>query len=168
MNTYKHSNLHKVKIIFFDIDGVLTDGMVHVDESGHEYKSYRLTEIDAINDIINAGYRTVAVTGEDTPIVDVFERRVAWSDFVRGCKDKLSEVKRISYKYNCNPQEICYIGDGKYDISPIEYAGVGVCPQNAIQCVKEVADIVLNGYGGNNCIYELYEILKYYKCHEHI
>ncbi len=151
--------MNEIKVVVFDIDGVLTDGMVYVDEQGCESKAYRLTEIDALNDLINDGIQLVAITGEDTPIVDVFERRVSWKEFVRGCKDKLSEVKRICDTYNVGRESVCYIGDGKYDIPAIEYSGLGVCPANAIAQVKSIADIVLSGCGGDNCINELYELI---------
>ncbi len=149
-----------IKIVFFDIDGVLTSGHVWVDEFGHELKKYQLTEIDAINDIKQSGRRIVAITGEETPIVDVFEKRVKWDLFIKGSKNKAEEVRKIIDDYGISREEACYIGDGKYDISAIEYVGLGVCPSNAINEAKNVADIVLKGSGGENCISELYSVLR--------
>lgn len=149
-----------IKVIVFDVDGVLTDGTVYVDKDGNESKRYRLTEIDALNSIQKMGLYLVAVTGEDTPIVNAFKGKTKWYKFISGCKDKLSQVKIIEKELNITNKEICYIGDGKYDIDSIRYAGFGVCPSNAIQEVKEVADIVLSGAGGDSCVYELYQWLK--------
>ena len=149
-----------IKIVCFDIDGILTDGKVYVTSNGNELKTFRLTEIDALNDIRRLGFKIGAITGEDTPIVDVFRNKVPWDFFVVGCKDKLSELRRIADDMMISADSICYIGDGKYDVPCIEYAGLGVCPSNAIQEAKDVADIVLNGAGGESCIYELYQILK--------
>ena len=145
--------------VFFDIDGVLTDGYIYINSEGQETKRYRLTEIDALNDIKRHGYRIAAITGEDTPIVDCFKRIVKWDYFESGCKDKLSSLKRIAENNGLIPKDICYIGDGKYDIEAVRYAGLGVCPQNAIQDVKEVADVILEGYGGQTCVYELFKLL---------
>ena len=150
----------KIKLVVFDIDGVLTDGNIYVDSTGKETKRFRLTEIDALNDIERSGIRIAAITGEDTSIVDVFERKANWSYFTRGCKDKLSELKRIITDLGIDHEEVCYIGDGKYDVEAIRYAGLGVCPANAIQEVKDVADIVLESIGGKSCIYELYKRLE--------
>ena len=149
----------KIKLVVFDIDGVLTDGNVYVDSEGKETKCFRLTEIDALNDIEKSGIRIAAITGEDTSIVDVFERKANWSYFIRGCKDKLSELKRIITDFGIGRMEVCYIGDGKYDVECIKYVGLGVCPNNAIEAVKQVADIVLKGTGGESCIYELYQMI---------
>lgn len=150
----------EIKIVVCDIDGVLTNGMVYIDEKGHEYKAFRLTELDALNDIKRLGIKLMAITGESTPIVELFERRIGWDSFVKGCKDKGDEIKKLCIKNDMIQDEVCYIGDGKYDIPAIQYAGLGVCPNNAIQEVKDVADIVLKGNGGENCIYELYHLLK--------
>lgn len=148
-----------IRLVVFDIDGVLTDGNIYVDCDGNETKRFRLTEIDALNDISRIVKFTAAITGEDTTIVDVFEKKTDWSYFVRGCKDKLRALKEIADKFGVPRECICYIGDGKYDIEPIKYVGLGVCPHNAIQEAKDVSDVVLNGNGGESCIYELYQML---------
>lgn len=151
---------YNVKCAIFDIDGVLTDGKIYVNHLGDELKNYKLTEIDALNDIHGMKILIVAVTGEDTPIVEVFKRRVDWDFFISGCKNKLEAVKQIQNQFFLSREELCYIGDGKYDIPAIKYAGLGVCPSNGIQEAKEAADIVLNGAGGESCIYELYTLLS--------
>ena len=151
-----NSNIDSIKIIAFDIDGVLTDGNMYIDQEGLESKRFRLTEIDAINSIRDLGIEVIAITGEDTPIVDYFAKKITWKRFIRGCKDKKSALEHIISELGIKREEIAYIGDGKYDIEAIIYAGYGLCPANAIEEVKDVADIVLEGYGGESCIYELY------------
>lgn len=157
MNSDKMST---IKMIFFDIDGVLTDGNIYIDESGKESKRFRLTEIDALNSICNIGIQLVAITGEDTPIVDVFRKKINWTKFITGCKDKKNQVIKVQQEFQLDKTELCYIGDGKYDIESIEYVGVGICPNNAIDDAKDVADIVLAGCGGESCVYELYKMIR--------
>lgn len=152
--------MKNLKMVVFDIDGVLTDGKVYIDADGKEMKSYSLTEIDSINEIKRSGYFIAAITGEDTAIVRQFKEKVNWDAFFAGCKDKIEMLKRCIADLEIERDEVCYIGDGKYDIPAIQYAGLGVCPSNAIQEAKDVADIVLNGAGGESCIYELYQMLK--------
>lgn len=153
-------SIDTIKLIAFDIDGVITDGNIYIDQDGHEFKRFRLTEIDAINSIRGLGIDIIAITGEDTPIVDYFANKIAWKRFIRGCKDKKSELEHIANMFGIKREEIVYIGDGKYDIEAIKYAGYGLCPANAIEEVKDVADIVLEGSGGESCVYEIYKWLK--------
>lgn len=149
-----------ISAIVFDVDGVLTDGSICVDQSGNEFKTYQITEIDALHAIKRMGYRIAAITGESTPIVDVFRSRVPWDQFISGCKDKKSAIKKLEVEFRISREEICYIGDGKYDIPAIQYAGVGICPQNAIPEVKQISDIILKESGGRHCVTEVYGLLK--------
>lgn len=147
-----------IKLVVFDIDGVLTDGTVFVDACGNEMKMFSLTELDALNEIA-AEYMIAAITGEETSITDFFRRKIKWIEFAVGCKDKVQKIKEYKNKYRLSTEEICYIGDGKYDVQVIEYVGLGVCPQNAIEEVKVAADIILDGTGGKNCISQLKSVL---------
>lgn len=151
-----------IELIVFDIDGVITDGSVIIDSQGHEQKQINLKDIDAIFELHQRGYKLAAITGEDTEIVDYFERRFPWEYFYRGNKTKKETMQQIEAGTGIGRKNICYIGDGKYDVEPLTYAGLGVCPANAIDKAKNAADIILQNDGGKGCIWELISILEKY------
>lgn len=151
-----------VELIVFDIDGVITDGSVIIDSNGHEQKQINLKDIDAIFELHRRGFKLAAITGEDTEIVDYFEKRFPWEYFYRGNKTKKETMKLIEAGTGISREKICYIGDGKYDIEPLTYAGLGLCPANAIDKAKNAADIILQNDGGKGCIWEIISILEKY------
>ena len=151
-----------IKMIVFDIDGVITDGSVIIDSGGNELKQINLKDIDAIFELHRLGYLLVSITGEDTEIVNYFERRFPWKHFYRGNKSKKETLQQIERETAINRKNICYIGDGKYDIEPLVYAGLGICPANAIDKAKSASDIILQNDGGEGCIWELISILERY------
>ena len=151
--------IQNVKMIAFDIDGVLTDGRIYIDHTGNEIKSVSLREIDSVYSIQRHGYIIVAITGEDTPITEYFRSRFQWDYFCKGCKDKLEKLKEIAQKENISSEQILYMGDGKYDVEALAYAGIGVCPFDGSVVARKVADIVLNGRGGYDCIQEIEAML---------
>lgn len=151
-----------VELIVFDIDGVITDGSVIVDSNGAEQKQVNLKDIDAIFELHRRGYKLAAITGEDTEIVDYFEKRFPWEYFYRGNKTKKETMQQIEAGTGVARENICYIGDGKYDVEPLTYAGLGVCPANAIDRAKNAADIILQNDGGKGCIWELISVLEKY------
>ena len=55
-------------------------------------------------------------------IVHYFEKRFPWDYFYCGAKKKTEILREIRAKEQLKPEEICYIGDGKYDVEPLEYA----------------------------------------------
>jgi D-sedoheptulose 7-phosphate isomerase len=69
-------------------------------------------------------------------------------------------VEEIAAAEQISLDEICYVGDGKYDVEPLEAAGIGLCPADAIDRAKKAADIVLQNPGGQGCLWELIHILK--------
>lgn len=149
-----------IKLVVFDIDGVLTDGTVIVDSEGREQKKMNLKDVDAVFELKREGYLLAAVTGEDTSIVSYFEDRFPWDYFYKGRKDKKETLMELERLTGLTAQEICYIGDGKYDIEPMEYAGTGICPADAIDRVKAAADIILQAGGGQGGLWELLGILN--------
>lgn len=151
-----------IELIVFDIDGVITDGSVIIDSNGHEQKQINLKDIDAIFELHRRGFKLAAITGEDTEIVDYFEKRFPWEYFYRGNKTKKETMKLIEAGTGISREKICYIGDGKYDIEPLTYAGLGLCPANAIDKAKNAADIILQNDGGKGCIWEIISILEKY------
>lgn len=151
-----------IKLIVFDIDGVITDGSIIVDSNGNEQKRINLKDIDAIFELHRRGFLLAAITGEDTSIVDYFERRFPWKYFYRGNSTKKETMKLIEENTGISREEICYVGDGKYDVEPLQYAGLALCPANAIDKARQAADIILQNDGGEGCIWEMVTLLEEY------
>lgn len=151
-----------IKLIVFDIDGVLTDGGMIVDCNGVEQKKINLKDIDAVYELHRRGFLLAAITGEDTGIVNYFEKRFPWDYFYRGVKAKKETLEELGQRVGLKAEEICYIGDGKYDVGALEYAGLGICPADAIDKAKIAADIILQREGGRGCVWELLGILENY------
>lgn len=151
-----------IELIVLDIDGVITDGSVIIDAKGNEHKQVNLKDIDAIYELHHRGFKLAAVTGEDTDIVDYFENRFPWEYFYRGSKTKKDVMYQIEQDTNIAREHICYVGDGKYDVEPLAYAGIGICPADAIDKAKKAADIILQNDGGKGCIWELISIFEKY------
>lgn len=151
-----------IKLIVLDIDGVLTDGFITIDKDGNEHKKINMKDMDAISELKQQGFLLGAVTGEKTAIVNYFEKRFPWNYFIRGNKSKKEALQQIEIETGIQREHICYVGDGKYDVGPLEYAGLGLCPANAVDRAKAAADIVLKNNGGDGCIWEILAILENY------
>ncbi len=149
-----------IKLVIFDIDGVVTDGTVIIDENGNEQKKVNLKDIDAIYHLKKSGYKIAAITGEDSPIVKYFKNRFPWDFFYQGKKNKIESIKVIEEQLIIDRNEICYIGDGKYDVEPLSYAGLGICPLDAIDKAKQASKIILSSKAGEGGLWELNHILN--------
>ena len=155
-------NTKSIELIVFDIDGVITDGSMIIDSEGREQKKINLKDVDAIFELHRRGFKIAAITGEDTEIVGYFEKRFPWEYFYRGSKTKKDAMLQIESGTGVSRENICYVGDGKYDVEPLEFAGLGICPANAIDRAKNAADMILQRDGGDGCVWELISILEKY------
>lgn len=146
--------MDNIQALIFDIDGVITDGKKYTDGLSQEMKSVAFKDLDAIKSFQNEGMLVGCISGEDT----AFSRSIAVNlDYSSlGKKNKRQILEEFCKDYQINPDKVCYIGDGKYDIKALEYAGVSACPHDAIYEVREIVDIVLTVSGGEGCLAELY------------
>ncbi len=144
----------KIKALIFDVDGVLTDGKKYTDGNLQELKSLSYKDLDAIKELQQNGLIVGCISGEDT----TFSRQIAaqLDFFSLGSKNKREILEQFCSKYNIDNTQICYIGDGKYDIEALKYAGIALCPKDAINEVKRVSEIILDTSGGEGCIAEFY------------
>lgn len=151
-----------IKMIIFDIDGIITDDTVIIDESGHEQKRINFKDVDAIYELHRKGYKLAAITGEGNAMVEYFRKRFPWDYFYSDNKRKKDKIRELSEESLVDLQEICFIGEGKYDVEALEYVGLGICPPDSIDKAKRAADIILQNRGGHGCVWELIEILDNY------
>jgi len=144
-----------INLIVLDIDGVFTSGTILIDKNGNEFKSISFRDIDAYFRLKQKGYTIGFITGEDTPIVDYFEKRFSPDFLIRACKDKLSALRMLSAKYNIKLESIAYCGDSHSDIAALETCGFSFAPRNCSEKVRKVVRYLLSEDGGRGVIESL-------------
>lgn len=150
----------KIKLVLFDIDGVITDGKKYTDGIHLEIKAVQFKDLDAIGMIVDLGMKVGCISGENTPFSQQFTY-IPNITFVKlGDKNKEKALMEIVEQSNLSLDEICYIGDGKYDIPVLKKVGLSICPNDAIEEVRNIVDVRLTRKGGEGCLSEVYTLLK--------
>lgn len=148
-----------IRLLVMDIDGVLTDGCAMIGQDGVR-KSICFKDLDAIALLKKKGIKIGVLTGEKDFFTEYVEKTIRPDFFVDGCKEKKAALEKYAKENEISMSDVCYIGDGKYDIEPICIAGLGVCPNDAVKEVKKISDMVLSRNGGAGCISELYSWME--------
>ena len=73
--------------------------------------------------------------------------------------DKLKMLQQWSKQQTISLDEMAYIGDDSPDIEVLKAVGFSACPNDAIDEVKEVVDLVLTKDGGKGCVREFVNLL---------
>ena len=137
----------KIKLVAFDVDGVMTDGSITYDENGTEYKTFNAKDGHGIVSLNKAGIITAIITGRKNGTV---ERRA-----------ENLKIKELMQKYNVKFDEIAYMGDDIPDICILEKVALKGCPADAVDEVKAIANFISTKNGGQGAVREFCDyILK--------
>lgn len=144
----------KARLLLMDCDGVLTDGRLYYGEAGEALKVFDVRDGLGIVRWHEAGFASGIISGRRSPIVD---RRAAELGirFVRqGIKDKMRAAAEIFDEYGASAAETIYIGDDLPDLELIGAVAIGVAVADAVEEVRDAADIVTNAPGGRGAVRE--------------
>ena len=148
-----------IKLVAFDVDGVMTDGGLIFDENGVEYKKFNAKDGQGIVLLNNSGFKTAIITARLNGTVRVRFEILKMHDLFEGQKNKEEALDELIKKYNLSYSEVAYMGDDLPDIEVIKKVGIGACPGNASKEVKYFADFVTEKSGGDGAIRELCDFL---------
>jgi 3-deoxy-D-manno-octulosonate 8-phosphate phosphatase (KDO 8-P phosphatase) len=148
-----------IKAIFFDVDGVLTDGRIIYDDAGREIKTFNVKDGLIISYLKKAGIITGAISGRDSPAV---ARRCAELkvDFChQGIVDKAVAFEKLVKHYKLKHKEVAFIGDDLNDMPIFRLAGFTICPADTYDYIKENVDLVTFAKGGNGVLREVADLV---------
>jgi 3-deoxy-D-manno-octulosonate 8-phosphate phosphatase (KDO 8-P phosphatase) len=140
--------LSQIKLVAFDVDGVLTNGELHYSASGEATKIFHVRDGVGLKLLSDIGIVVVIISAKKS---EMLERRIAElgvKEYVLGAKNKLVVLSEIADRHSIALSECCFVGDDIVDIKPMEKSGISFAPSNAYPLVSEVADITLDVKGG--------------------
>jgi D-sedoheptulose 7-phosphate isomerase len=149
-----------LQVLALDIDGVLTDGTASQTDSHEEEKRYCFHDLDAVAQARQSGLTLALITGEDTSAVNKIANRFGVEQVVRGAKDKLTALSRLSDELHVALDRFCYIGDSDRDAPALSKVGLGLAPANATPNAKAAAHVVLTHSGGAGAVAEGVSLLS--------
>lgn len=149
----------KIKLLVFDVDGVMTDGSITYDENGVEYKTFNAKDGQGVVRMNNAGFITAIITARENGTVAHRAKSLNFTEVYQGRKYKLPALQEIMEKYNLSFENVSYMGDDLPDICILEKTGLSCCPADAVKEVKEVCNFQSSYGGGKGAVRELCDFI---------
>lgn len=151
-----------IKVVIFDVDGILTNGMVYY--AGQELgfnRHFYVPDGYGIKVMMEAGIKVGIITGGDS--VGVRKRfELLKVDFLcLGNEDKRESFLKIKNEMNIDFKNMLYMGDEHFDMPLLKKAGFSATAPHANDEVKEVCDYVTTCKGGEGAVREVIDILRY-------
>ena len=151
----------KIKLVAFDVDGVLTDGSLTFDENGVEYKTFNAKDGQGIVMLNKTGFVTAIITARQNGTVRHRFNNLGMTKLFEGQKNKLLALDELCEEYGVTYDEIAYMGDDLPDICVLEKVGFGACPADAVDEVLAQAKFVSSKNGGRGAVRELCDFILY-------
>jgi len=150
-----------IKIIFMDVDGVLTDGSV-VFIDGESPKKWHVRDrlgIKILKGLSGLDIKVVWISGRPCAELAQRARELDVDEVFSNVSDKFSVMKSALEKYGFTEEEALYIGDDLVDIKCMRSCGLSACPADADEEIKSISDLVAAKNGGRGAVREVIEKL---------
>lgn len=156
----KNVDFKNIKIVFSDVDGVLTDGGMYYSENGDEMKKFSVYDGMAFRLLQEKGLKVGIITTEDRDLNRRRAKKLNLDYDYHGAQDKLKIISDLCTKDNIKLSEIAYIGDDINCLQLLSNVGVAACPTNAVEKIKRIPNIIhLSKRGGAGVFREFAELI---------
>lgn len=160
MSNFK-ADLHKIKAFAFDVDGVMTDGMVLGTDTGDLLRQYNSKDGYAVRYAVSQGFPVAIITGGSSDSIRNRYNLLDIKDVYLASRVKLPDFDHFCKKHNLQREEVLFMGDDIPDIPVMQVCGMPVCPADAVPEVKKVSKYISNLEGGKGCVRDIVEqVLK--------
>lgn len=149
----------KIKVIVFDVDGVMTDGSLMIGDDGQEYKSFHSLDGLGMKLLKATGVEMAIITGRTSNVVTKRAETTGIAHFYQGVEDKLEAFEDLIKKMNVSPEECAFMGDDVVDLPPMRRAGLAITVPTATPIVKQYAHYTTQAQAGRGAVREVCELL---------
>jgi 3-deoxy-D-manno-octulosonate 8-phosphate phosphatase (KDO 8-P phosphatase) len=150
-----------IKTFVFDVDGVLTDGMLLVLNDGQMARKMNIRDGFALQLAVKKGYRVVVISGGNSAAVQDRLQQLGVVDVFMQVEDKKTRLLEYAAKHGLIWDEILFMGDDIPDFHPMQLVGLPCCPNDAAPEIKRISKYISPSVGGNGCARDVIEkVLK--------
>jgi 3-deoxy-D-manno-octulosonate 8-phosphate phosphatase (KDO 8-P phosphatase) len=149
----------RIKLMIFDVDGVLTDGRLWYTAEGKELKSFHAFDGHGMKMLADAGVRCAILSGRKSSAVAARARELGIDLVRQGIGDKREEFARMVKKLRLDASTAGYMGDDLVDVPVLRRCGFACAPREAPEPVRQCAHYVCSAPAGGGAVRELCEFI---------
>lgn len=150
-----------IKLVLFDVDGVLTDARLILGDDGQEYKAFNSKDGHGLKMLQRNGVAVGIITGRTSKVVEHRVRDLEIRHVYQGCKEKLPVYEQLIAELGLAPGETAFVGDDVVDLPIMLKVGLAIAVQDAHALVRRHAHWVTPSPGGHGAGREVCEMLMY-------
>lgn len=148
-----------VRVVFFDVDGVLTDGGLYFSEHGETLKRFNTLDGHGLKLLQKAGVVPAVITGRDSAPLRVRLKALGIEHAVFGTEDKLPAAEHLLATLGLDWSQAAAMGDDWPDLPMMRRSAFACAPANAHAEARATAHYVTQARGGDGAVRELCDLL---------
>jgi 3-deoxy-D-manno-octulosonate 8-phosphate phosphatase (KDO 8-P phosphatase) len=157
MHQIPDSRWAAIKLFAMDVDGILTDGTIHISSDGTETKQFSILDGMGLVRLGRHGIATAWISGRPSGATTVRAIELKIPHLVQGRTDKLDALQELAAELELSHDQIVYMGDDDIDASAIQWAGIGVTVPDAMPAAIAEADYLTARAAGRGAVREVCE-----------
>lgn len=146
-----------IKLLATDVDGVLTDGSIHVSSDGTETKTFNVLDGLGMVRLLRAGITVAWISGRASGATTVRGTELKIPHIIQGRADKDTALGELAQVLGLKPEECAYVGDDDIDAGALRWASIGVTVPQAMPSAIAAADCTTTRRAGHGAVREICE-----------
>jgi 3-deoxy-D-manno-octulosonate 8-phosphate phosphatase (KDO 8-P phosphatase) len=153
--------LSKISSFVFDVDGVLTNGAILASETGELLRTFNIKDGYALQLAVKKGYHVCIISGGSGQAMQRRFENLGIKEIFLGVSDKVTVFEDFLKRNKLSAAEILYMGDDLPDLEVMKLVGMPVCPSDASEEIKKIAQYISPYAGGRTAVRDIIEkVLK--------
>ncbi|WDI78959.1 3-deoxy-manno-octulosonate-8-phosphatase KdsC [Candidatus Purcelliella pentastirinorum] len=148
-----------IKLLICDIDGVMTSGLIYLDEKGKETNAFYARDGYGIKILLSFSIKVAVITGRNTKLIEDRCKILGIKYIYQGQSNKIKALKDLIKKTNISYNKIAYIGDDIIDWPVMNLVGLSVAVSNAHPFILKKAQYITNNKGGKGAVREICDLI---------
>lgn len=148
-----------IRLVIFDVDGVLTDRKIYFADNGHEYKAFNSHDGFGIKMLLQTGVEVAIITTRRSPVVARRMEELGVTHLYQGYQQKLQALAIIQDSLQLQNEQIAYVGDDLPDLPVMRRVGLAIAVADAAPLLFEYADFKTQAAGGKGAAREVCELI---------
>ena len=151
--------LAEIKLLSLDVDGVLTDGGIYYTDTGDSFRKFNAKDGMGITHLQKTGISVAIISMGMPGAIDHRAKRLGIRYVYTDVADKSASMRVIITNLGINMSEVAHIGDDINDLPLFGVAGLSIAVADAMDEVKNMADIVTTKNGGAGAVREIADLI---------
>jgi 3-deoxy-D-manno-octulosonate 8-phosphate phosphatase (KDO 8-P phosphatase) len=148
-----------IRLVAFDVDGVMTDGGLYFSDSGEEFKRFNSLDGHGVKMLRASGVEVAIITGRSSHCVEARAQNLGITHIYQGVEHKLEAMVELLNKLKLPRDAAAYMGDDVVDLTVMRHVGLAISVPESPLLVRKHSHYVTQRGGGHGAVREVCELI---------